>query len=45
VGTEDINIMTSFITPIAISIGILSIGVICGGVAYIKTYFMSNSLE
>jgi hypothetical protein len=42
VGTEDINIMTSFISPIAISIGILSIGVICGGVAYIRTYFMSK---
>lgn len=45
VGSEDINIMTSFITPIAISIGVLSIGVICGGVAYFKTYFMSDSLK
>lgn len=30
VGTGDVNIMTSFKTPIAISIGILCIGVICG---------------
>lgn len=44
VGTEDVNIMTSFITPIAISIGILSLGVICGGVAYIKTFFMSRQI-
>lgn len=42
VGTENINIMTAFITPIALSIGILSIGVICGGIAYIKTYFISR---
>ncbi|KAA2283356.1 hypothetical protein [Candidatus Nitrosocosmicus sp. SS] len=42
IGPEDVNIMTSFITPIAISISILSLGVISGGVAYIKTFFISK---
>src|ERR687895_2440665 len=34
-GDEDVAIMTSFIPPIAFFIVILSIGVICGGIAYI----------
>jgi hypothetical protein len=37
-GNEDIAIMTSFIPPIASFIVILSIGVICGGIAYLMAY-------
>ena len=37
-GNEDVAIMTSFIPPIAIFIVILSIGVICGGTAYLMVY-------
>jgi hypothetical protein len=37
-GQEDIRIMTSFIPPIAFFIVILSIGVICGGMAYVMAY-------
>ncbi len=36
--------MNSFITPIAISIGILSVGVISGGITYIKRYFYGNKI-
>jgi hypothetical protein len=37
-GQEDIGIMTSFISPIALFIVILSIGVICGGMTYVIAY-------
>src|ERR671922_487197 len=37
-GQENIGIMTSFIPPIAFFIVILSIGVICGGMAYVMGY-------
>jgi hypothetical protein len=37
-GDEDVAIMTSFIPPIAFFIVILSVGVICGGIAYLTTY-------
>ena len=37
-GNQDVTILTSFIPFIAIFIVILSIGVICGGIAYIMTY-------
>jgi hypothetical protein len=37
-GDEDVAIMTSFIPPIAFFIVILSVGVICGGLAYLMTY-------
>ena len=37
-GNEDVAIMTSFIPPIAFFIVILSVGVICGGIAYLMTY-------
>jgi hypothetical protein len=37
-GNEDIAIMTSFIDPIAFFVVILSIGVICGGIAYLMVY-------
>jgi hypothetical protein len=42
IGQQNIEIMNSFITPIAISIGILSVGVISGGITYIQTYFYGN---
>src|ERR671919_2780625 len=37
-GQEDIGVMTSFISPIAFFIVILSIGVICGGITYVIAY-------
>ena len=37
-GNEDVAIMTSFIPPIAFFIVVLSIGVICGGTAYLVAY-------
>jgi hypothetical protein len=37
-GEENIGIMTSFIPPIAFFIVVLSIGVICGGIAYLMGY-------
>jgi len=37
-GNEDVAIMTSFIPPIAFFIVILSIGVMCGGTAYLMVY-------
>ena len=37
-GNEDVVIMTSFIPPIAFFIVVLSIGVICGGTAYLVAY-------
>ena len=37
-GQENIGIMTSFISPIAFFIVILSIGVICGGISYVIVY-------
>ncbi len=40
IGQQNIEIMNSFITPIAISIGNLSVGVISGGITYIKIIFM-----
>ena len=37
-GNQDVAILTSFIPFIAIFVVILSIGVICGGIAYIMAY-------
>jgi hypothetical protein len=37
-GKQDIAIMDSFIAPIASFIGVLAIGVICGGIGYILAY-------
>jgi len=37
-GKENIAIMDSFVTPIGSFIGILAIGVICGGIGYILAY-------
>ena len=38
VGKQDITIMHSFIPPISLFVGVLAIGVICGGLAYILAY-------
>jgi hypothetical protein len=38
IGPQNIDILNALTTPIALSIGILSIGVICGGLAYTLTY-------
>jgi hypothetical protein len=43
-GQQNIEIMNSFITPITISIGILGVGVISGGITYINTYFYGNKV-
>jgi hypothetical protein len=37
-GNQDEAILTSFIPPIAFFIVMLSVGVICGGIAYLMTY-------
>jgi hypothetical protein len=37
-GNQDVAIMTSFIPSIAFFIVILSVGVICGGLAYLMAY-------
>src|SRR5919205_1638097 len=37
-GNQDVAIMTSFIPPIASFIVMLSVGVICGGIAYLIAY-------
>jgi hypothetical protein len=37
-GNEDVAILTSFIPPIAFFIVMLSVGVICGGIAYLIAY-------
>ncbi len=44
IGQQNIEIMNSFITPITISIGILSVGVISGGITYINIYFYGNKM-
>ncbi|NOJ32016.1 MAG: hypothetical protein DA329_07765 [Candidatus Nitrosocosmicus sp.] len=39
ISPQNIDVLNALTTPIALSIGILSIGVICGGLAYVLTYF------
>ena len=39
IGTQNVEVLNELITPIAFSIGVLSIGVICGGLTYTLTYF------
>jgi hypothetical protein len=41
-GNQDESIMTSFIPFIAFFIVVLSIGVICGGIVYLITYYKSK---
>ncbi len=38
ISPQNIDVLNALTTPIALSIGILSIGVICGGLAYVLTY-------
>jgi hypothetical protein len=38
IGQQNVEILNTLIAPISISIGILSIGVICGGLTYTLTY-------
>jgi hypothetical protein len=44
IGPQNVDILNTLTTPIALSIGILSIGVICGGLAYILTYIKGNNM-
>src|SRR3954468_6091194 len=45
IGPQNVEVLSAFINPIALSIGILSIGVICGGLAYTLTYFKGKELR
>ena len=44
IGHQNVEVLNAFINPITLSIGILSIGVICGGLAYTLTYFKGKEL-
>jgi hypothetical protein len=44
VGQQNVEVLNTLVTPIAFSIGILSIGVICGGLAYTLTYIKGKSI-
>jgi hypothetical protein len=39
IGAQNVEVLNELITPIAFSIGVLSVGVICGGLTYTLTYF------
>ena len=43
-GEQNVEVLNTLVTPIAFSIGILSIGVICGGLAYTLTYVKGKSV-
>jgi len=43
VGQQNVEVLNTLVAPIALSIGILSIGVICGGLAYALTYIKGKS--
>lgn len=45
IGPQNAEILDTLITPIAFSIGILSIGVICGGFAYTLTYIKIKNVN
>lgn len=42
IGQQNVEVLDTLITPIALSVGILSIGVICEGLAYTLTYIKGN---
>ena len=42
IGSQNVDVSNTLTTPIALSIGILSLGVICGGLAYILTYMQKE---
>ena len=44
VGSQNVEVLNTLVAPIAFSIGILSIGVICGGLAYTLTYSKGKSI-
>ena len=43
VAQQNVEVLNTLVAPIALSIGILSIGVICGGLAYALTYIKGKS--
>jgi hypothetical protein len=43
IGPQNAEVMNIFINPIAFSIGVLSIGVICGGLTYTWTYIKGKT--
>jgi hypothetical protein len=44
-GQQNVEVLNTLVAPIAFSIGILSIGVICGGLAYTLTYMRGKSIS
>ena len=44
-GPQNVEVLDTLIIPIALSVGILSIGVICGGLAYTLTYIKGKNIE
>jgi len=44
IGQQNVEILNTLIAPISISIGILSIGVICGGLTYTLTYIKEKKI-
>jgi hypothetical protein len=44
VGQENVEVLNTLVAPIAFSIGILSIGVICGGLTYTLTYIKGKTI-
>ena len=45
IGTQNGEVLDTLITPIAISVGILSMCVICGGLAYTLTYMKGKNIR
>ena len=45
IGPQNVEVLDTLITPIALSVGILSIGVICGGLAYTLTYIKVKNIR
>ncbi|HKO65203.1 MAG TPA: hypothetical protein VJU13_08370 [Candidatus Nitrosocosmicus sp.] len=44
IGPQNVEVLNALTTPIALAIGILSIGVISGGLAYILTYWKGKKI-
>jgi hypothetical protein len=44
IGPQNVEVLNALTTPIAVAIGILSIGVISGGLAYILTYWKGKKI-
>ena len=43
--SQNVGVLDSLITPIALSVGILSMGDICGGLAYTLTYIKGKNIR